>query len=148
MANKTLKMKDGFLRIDQNTGRFVSIQGQEKLRQDLAEAQMDTFDPVSDWGSELEVGTTMVSLPGAENIVQRLVEEAVLRLMRKQEANPLTEDTEKIDRFQVFVMQDSDALSFNYLLIVDPQEGGGVTEAMAASLGQQEALTKLYDIQV
>lgn len=90
--SKTLKKRDGDIVLQSSNGRFVFIEGIEKLSQDVPDALMTEYDPERGYGSQIsnldQINSRKSGPMGLINrgYVKTLVREAIERLQQLQNA--------------------------------------------------------------
>ena len=135
----TLKMVNGDLATD-SAGRHLSIEGAEKLAQDLAESLLNNFDPeFPDYfnGSELfriQQDPIVNNIVLVQERIRTNVQEAVERLIDLQDLDPYAEDEERIDIIDRIDVQKVGSLSYAFFLLVINQSTEPIPAAFEISL--------------
>lgn len=138
----TLKMADGDLVVD-SAGRHINIEGAEKLAQDVAEAQLNNFDPEFPTyfnGSELyRIQGEPVPMNDIwiQERIRTFVQESIDRLIAQQDEDPYTDDEERIDFVQRIDVFHLGSLTYAYYLIVVNDSQDAIPTGFQVSLLNQ-----------
>lgn len=140
--SKTLKVSNGDLYFSPNTGKSESIEGYEKLSQEVAESLLNEFDPDINFGNELINQTTLAtSLAMATAEVTRFVSEALDRLQTLQSnQRNLSYDEEMAGVDDLVVIPSTDGNVAFYVSII-MTSGDSIEKLM--QVGQSIPLTNL-----
>ena len=116
--SETLRMADGDLFIEDDTGRAEIVTGPTKVSQELADLFLDKLDLVRNWGSELTVTDfSPVSSPQAtRDLLLFRVNDSLDRMVAKQEADTnldlLNEKIKEFSRVEVLLDTVNQSVSF------------------------------------
>jgi hypothetical protein len=146
---QTLRIANGQLDLNPNTGLLNTVEGNRKCSQDLAECILQTYDPIINYGSFLtEVVTNSTAVPHAGDLfIRHYIAQAVQLLKSKQLEDPTSTATERIVNISQLITQFDDATStVAFYLSVDTE----TAEADAAivnipRLVQPTELEQLYE---
>lgn len=115
----TLKMADGDLFINPETGRSEIISGPSKVDQELAELYLTDYDSYRNWGSELGMESFVGQLLPAQlqSMLYLRVSQANNRILLKQDNDPTLSPEEMITGFSRVDVDQDLANAAGYFLV-------------------------------
>lgn len=122
----TLRIVNGQLDLDVNTGQLVTVEGDRKCAQDLAECLLQNYDADQNYGSYLtEVVTNSSAIPLAGDLfIRHYIAQAVELLKSKQLEDQTSTPEERItDITQLFTQTDQDTQTVGFYLSVATEAG-------------------------
>jgi hypothetical protein len=125
----TLRMADGDLYIDPETGRGEEISGADKADQDLADLYLTDYDSDRNWGSDLSVEKIGIvrSPDDFQTMLFLRLSQANQRILAKQSRDQYLTTGEQITGFSnVNVGFDPDSQNAYFLSVADLASGGQV----------------------
>lgn len=128
--SKTLQVQNGHIVMNAGTGILETVEGNRKAAQDLGEVQLQDYDPIQNYGSHI-LQLTNSPVPGAnELIVRQAVSDAVSTLIAAQDNDPAITSDERIIGISDLQTIDDNQGGMAYLLKVDTESGGPVSNAV------------------
>lgn len=132
--SQTLKMADGDLFIDGETGRGVQVQGAQKVDQELAELLLQTYDPARDWGSQLQLQqfSSTLDVKQLQSLLYLRVSQATQRYLAKQARDANLGEDEVVSGFpRVEVKAETKEQNLYFLVVAQLGDGAVLTKAGA-----------------
>jgi len=132
--SKTFKISNGDRDIDPATGLQRMVSDREKVSQDIANCLMVTYDPDSDFGSEI---MDIISLPvsAANGILMTKVSDAINRLITQSKSDPAFSSVEAIEVVNINVTKDESQVSTYWFYLECRIEGKTIEKAMLVKIG-------------
>ena len=144
----TLKIVDGQLDLDVNTGLLNTVEGERKCAQDIAECMLQEYDPVQNYGSYLTaVVANSTAIPFAGDLfIRHYISQAVDTLKSKQLEDPASTPDERINEIsQLLTVTDQDTQTMGFYLKVETESGSAETSITNLSASQATSLNQLYE---
>lgn len=143
MAKKTVKITDGRLSLNRNTGQVDVVESINKSAQDVARHVLTRYQPFFDEGSEI------IDIDGTTNLteltVQQYIYDAVNRLIFKQ-ANNFNETDDRVEDIAQLLTRTLDNGNLVFYLTVQHTSGNVVELVEVLSRGLEEVrLNQLID---
>lgn len=145
----TLRIVNGQLDLDTNTGLVNQVTGNRKCSQDLAECLLQDYDADINYGSFLtEVVTNSTAIPFAGDLfIRHYIAQAVELLKAKQlEDSTSTSDERITDIAQLITQTNQDTNTVGFYLSVDTETlNADVALVNIPTLVQPTQLNQLYE---
>jgi len=144
----TLQVSDGHIVISPATGVLVTVTGNRKCAQDMAECLLQEYSPTQNYGSYLKkIIKNQNPIPGAsELLVRYYVSEAVKLLDAAQLADPAMTADEKIDQIIGLDTASDDTGTVGFFVNVSTVDGGAAqASAVQAAAVQATSLNQLTE---
>ena len=146
-VSQTLRMKNGDLDFNRNTGRAELINGFEKASQDLADILLTVFDNERNYGSELadiEVASQFFDFITV-GLVQQKISESVNRLIALQQQDAQSTADERIESITALRVRQPQGTDIVFFLAVKTETNDIVEKAMEVLLRPVELDHLLLD---
>lgn len=130
--SKTLRVVNGQLDISASTGQLITLSGERKCAQDMANCMLQEFLAEQQYGSYLKAVVENRIPFATEMLIRFYVADAINRLSALQEADPEITEDEKINQIAELLTTPDDAGTVGFYVRVTTQSG---TNAEAGVLG-------------